>query len=117
MAELEEIVISREFGGSYLPEKVENLLKEWKNEYIWGEDGWIEHMKVGRDIPRDDPDLIRAIKQLGRIDVCSDCWILETDGQVSLAIVKIPGDIEWYVADYDGQEWIAEIHRTWGEDI
>jgi hypothetical protein len=31
-----------------------------------------------------------------------------------LRIVEIPDDVNWYIAEYDGREHVAERHRTWG---
>jgi hypothetical protein len=28
--------------------------------------------------------------------------------------VDIPDDVKWQIEEYDGNEWIAESHRTWG---
>ena len=30
-----------------------------------------------------------------------------------LKIVDIPEDVDWYIEEYDGREWVAERHRTW----
>ena len=30
-----------------------------------------------------------------------------------MKVVEIPDDVIWEVKDYDGCEWIAEVHRTW----
>ena len=30
-----------------------------------------------------------------------------------LRVIKIPDDVKWYIDEYDGMEWVAEIHRTW----
>ena len=30
-----------------------------------------------------------------------------------LLVVEIPDDVEWYIEEYDGREWIAERHRVW----
>jgi hypothetical protein len=30
-----------------------------------------------------------------------------------LKIVDIPDDVEWEIDEYDGKEWVAEVHRTW----
>ena len=30
-----------------------------------------------------------------------------------LKIVEVPDDVEWTIKDYDGIEWVAEVHRTW----
>ena len=30
-----------------------------------------------------------------------------------LKIVEIPDDVNWCIEEYDGNEWISEVHRTW----
>jgi len=30
-----------------------------------------------------------------------------------LRIIEIPDGVEWQIEEYDGDEWIAEKHRTW----
>lgn len=57
-----------------------------------------------RDLPRDDPYLIQVVKELGS-RASGSC--------ANLKIVEIPGDVSWHIAEYDGNEWIAEDHRTW----
>lgn len=58
-----------------------------------------------RDIPRDDPALVQVVEELGE----------KTDGScANLKVVEIPDDIEWKIEEYDGKEWVAEMHRTWG---
>lgn len=57
-------------------------------------------------IDRDDPDLVAVVKALGSAKA-SDCL-------ASLKIVKVPIDVDWEVQEYDGMEWVAERHRTWG---
>lgn len=58
-----------------------------------------------RNIDRDDPVLIQVIRELG-----SQC----ASGRfASLKIVEIPADVDWEIDEYDGQEWVAEKHRTW----
>jgi hypothetical protein len=27
--------------------------------------------------------------------------------------VDIPDDVKWEIEEYDGNEWVAEVHRTW----
>lgn len=57
-----------------------------------------------RDIPRDDPALVRAVEELGA----------EASGRfASLEAVEIPDDVIWHIEEYDGLEHIAEAHRTW----
>jgi hypothetical protein len=28
-------------------------------------------------------------------------------------VVTIPDDVAWTIEEYDGNEWVAEVHRTW----
>lgn len=53
---------------------------------------------------REDKNLIRVIEKLGK-DANGRC--------ADLAIVEIPADIEYSIEEYDGNEHIAEKHRTW----
>lgn len=53
---------------------------------------------------RTNPDLIEAVETLGK----------KAYGQfASLAIVEIPDNVEWEIGEYDGTEWIQELHRRW----
>lgn len=64
------------------------------DEYYWHD----------RNIKRDDPDLITVVKKLGD----------KANGKYSkLRIVEIPTDVDWEIEEYDGNEWVAEKHRTW----
>jgi hypothetical protein len=57
-----------------------------------------------RDIDRDDPYLIQIVKDLGD----------SSFGDFArLKIVEIPAEVSWHIAEYDGNEWVAEDHRTW----
>lgn len=57
-----------------------------------------------RDLARDDPDLVAVVEELGN----------QANGRhAELKIVDIPDDVNWYIEEYDGQEWVAERHRTW----
>ena len=56
------------------------------------------------DIDRDDPILVDVVRQLGR----------QADGRfATLKIVEVPAGVKWNVAEYDGLEWVEEVHRTW----
>lgn len=62
------------------------------------------HSLYGRDIKRDDPELIRVIEELGKA----------ANGKcASLRIVEIPDGIEWEINEYDGSESVEEKHRSW----
>ena len=55
-------------------------------------------------IPRDDPILVSMVRELGD----------KANGRYAkLKIVEIPADVSWTINDYDGNEWIAEVHRRW----
>lgn len=91
-----KVVINRCHGGFGLSDQAEQLYKERKditdpNWYHW-------------EIPRDDPVLVQIVEEMGE----------DADGMYSeLGIVEIPEDVNWYVEEYDGLEWVAERHRTW----
>jgi len=58
----------------------------------------------GRYIARDDTVLVSVIRELGT----------KSYGQFAkLKIVEVPADVNWVIDDYDGQEWVAEVHRRW----
>lgn len=57
-----------------------------------------------RDIARDDPYLVQVVEELGS----------DADGNhATLKIVEVPADVDWEIEEYDGNEWVAEVHRTW----
>ena len=63
-----------------------------------------KHYWTCREIERDDPALVQTVRELGS----------KADGaHASLEIVGIPDGIEWEIDEYDGNEHIAEKHRTW----
>jgi len=60
---------------------------------------WLDH-----DLKRNDPILIKVITRLKK----------RANGKhADLKIVSIPDDIQWEIKEYDGNEWVAEKHRTW----
>lgn len=57
-----------------------------------------------RNIARNDPTLIQVIEELGE----------SANGDFArLKIVEIPDDVNFYIDEYDGNEWVAEMHRKW----
>jgi len=53
---------------------------------------------------RSDPLLIKCVKTLKE----------KANGRFSnLKIVEIPANVKYTIEEYDGTEWIAEVHRTW----
>ena len=65
---------------------------------------YIEQVFNPRDIARDDPYLVRVVNELG--DNASG-------RHAELKVVEIPADVDWLIEEYDGLEWISEVHRTW----
>lgn len=53
---------------------------------------------------RSDPDLVAVVEALGKRanGSCAD-----------LAVVEIPDGVDYEIDEYDGNEHIAERHRTW----
>ena len=49
------------------------------------------------------PD-VKVVKQLGK-KAGGDCSSLE--------IVDVPEGLNYTIEEYDGNEWVAESHRTW----
>lgn len=90
------IVINDCYGGFSLSGKAEAEYKKLAN--ITDKDWW------DRDIPRDDPYLVKIVREMGE---------KAGGAHAKLKIVEIPADVEWTVEEYDGNEWIAEVHRTW----
>ena len=64
------------------------------DEYYW----------YDRNIKRDDPDLVAVVRELGD---------KANSRHADLKIVDVPEDVEWEIHEYDGNEWVAEKHRTW----
>lgn len=56
------------------------------------------------DIPRDDPELVAVVEELG--DAANGMC-------AKLRVVEIPNDAVWQIEEYDGNEHIAEVHRAW----
>lgn len=57
-----------------------------------------------RKIDRTDKELIKVIEELG----------CEANGRCAkLKVVEIPDDVNWEIDDYDGNESIEEVHRSW----
>lgn len=57
-----------------------------------------------RNIERTDADLIAVVEELGE----------KANGAcASLRVVEVPDGIRWEIEEYDGNEHVAEVHRTW----
>jgi hypothetical protein len=120
-----KIVINKCWGGFSASQKVLHKLRDMGNKYALEEtddgekypdsdiirgDMEREHEispydSYLRDIPRDDPDFVKIVEEMGE----------EASGHfANLVIVEIPDGIEWSISDYDGMESVEEKHRSWG---
>jgi hypothetical protein len=95
---LQRIVINDCYGGFSLSDRA---IREYKKLAGIKED---DKEFYDRDIPRDDPYLVKIVKELG-MGANGSC--------ANLKIVEVPADVDWMIAEYDGAEWVAEVHRTW----
>ena len=92
-----KVVINKCYGGFGLSEKAEALYCAYAN---------ISPDKYfNLEMDRSCPILLQVIEQLG-IDECRGRF-------AELKVVEIPDDVEWGIEEYDGKEWVAEVHRTW----
>jgi hypothetical protein len=64
-----------------------------------------QQMFCDRDIARDDPVLVQVVRELGTKRA--------SNRFADLKIVEIPADVQWQIEEYDGAEWVAEVHRVW----
>jgi hypothetical protein len=89
-----KIVINDCYGGFGLSKKALALYNERTGTVLTYE----------YDIKRNDPILVEIVEQLGEA----------ANGDFAeLKVVEIPDDVQWQIQEYDGDEWIAEKHRTW----
>ena len=110
---MKKIVINRCFGGFGLSQealrelqKLNDKLVVEHNSEVFPEDSlWLsEDFHVPCPHCRANLQLIEVVEKLGS----------RANGDYSkLYIVEIPDDVEYTIKDYDGQEWVAEVHRTW----
>ena len=90
------VVINTCYGGFGLSGRA---VRDYKDMAGIIDDKWYE-----RDIPRDDPYLIKIVRDLG---------MAANGAHANLKIVEVPPDVEWQIEEYDGNEWVAEKHRIW----
>jgi len=89
-----KIVINTCYGGFGLSKEALALFNERTGTVI----------TYDIEIKRNDPILVEIVEQLGE----------SANGRFAeLKVVEIPDDVVWGIEEYDGNEWIAEKHRTW----
>lgn len=112
-----KIVINSDFGGFGLSNEaireyalrkgytlVEEVSEQFAHTNFYKGEVSDENFFFESDIPRNDELLVEIVQQMGAA----------ANGRFSsLKIVEIPDDVNWYIAEYDGREHVAERHRTW----
>lgn len=93
---IRRIAICKQHGGFGLSDLAEARYKELA--------GITDPKWYSRTVARDDPYLIQTIRELGDKANSRFC---------TLKIVEVPADVDWTIEEYDGLEWVAEVHRTW----
>jgi len=91
-----KVVINTCHGGFGLSAKAESKYRELA--------GIADPDFHSRLIPRDDEHLIAVVELMGH---------KANGGYAELKIVDVPDEVNWYVEEYDGREWVAERHQTW----
>jgi hypothetical protein len=90
----QKIVINTRYGGFSISDQAIDYIAS------------ITGRKPSRFEPlRDDPALVEAVTVLG--EAANGVF-------AALQVVEIPDDVEWQIEEYDGLEWVAEKHQTWG---
>ena len=90
-----KVVINRCYGGFSLSNEALKLYEDLSGKKD----------VYDKKIERNDPILIDIIETLG---------IEKSNGGFAeLKIVDIPDSVEYTICEYDGMEWVAEVHRTW----
>lgn len=91
---MQKIVINKCYGGFNLSTAALVRYRELTGSV--GVDAW--------QIARDDAVLVRLVEEMGK----------KAGGPHSdLKVVEVPEGVNWEIAEYDGIEWVAEVHRTW----
>ena len=109
---MKKIVINNCFGGFGLSQEALMELQKLDDNLVVTDDTAMLHRETlwlaedFYDYPhyRANLQLVEVVEKLGS----------RADGDYSkLYIVEIPDDVEYTIENYDGQEWVAEVHRTW----
>ena len=90
-----KVVINKCFGGFGLSDLALKKIQKLKGSEV---------VSSGYDLERDDPILVKVVEELGK----------KANGTFAdLKVVNVPDGVKWQVEEYDGSEWVAEIHRSW----
>ena len=89
-----KIVINSCYGGFGLSDKALELYNTLANADV----------QYAGGLERNDPVLVHVVETLGD----------KANGRFAkLRIVEIPDNVNWVISEYDGNESIEEVHRSW----
>lgn len=89
-----KVVINSCYGGFGLSNKALDMYKQLSNK----------SEVYAYELDRTDPLLIQVVETLGA----------EANGRYAkLRIIEIPDDVNWEITEYDGNESVEEVHRSW----
>lgn len=91
-----KIVINTRHGGFGLSEEAEAKYKGILNITD-------PNFYPSFDCQRNCPVLISLVEEMG--DQVNSVYS-------RLKVIEIPDDVDWYIEEFGGREWIAEVHRT-----
>lgn len=100
----QKIVINTCYGGFSLSREAIELMAAWGHEEALD---LLKESKFYGCLPktrRDGELLVKVVETLGE-KASGEC--------AELKVVEIPDEVEWIIEEYDGNEWVAEVHRTW----
>ena len=103
------MVINGCFGGFSLSDKACLELKKLNcgHEVEWPrKGGFLRDVNYTHDSSseRACPALVQVVERLKA-----------SGGLAELVVIEVPDDVKWHIEEYDGNEWVAEDHRTWGK--
>jgi hypothetical protein len=112
-----KVIINSDYGGFSLSDEaieeyairkgitlIRDLSDKSRNSSYYFNSVEPNNLFCEREIDRSDPTLV-AVVEILKEKANGFC--------ASLKVVEIPDDVNWYVEEYDGMEWVAEKHRTW----
>ena len=94
---MQRIVINTKHGGFHLSDRAKEELVKLGLP--------LSSVNCEWEIERDDPRLVKVVESLGQ--EAADQFFCE------LKIVDVPDGILWEIEQYDGKEWVSEVHRIW----
>ncbi|SVE50437.1 uncharacterized protein METZ01_LOCUS503291 [marine metagenome] len=108
---MKKIVINKCFGGFGLSHEALRELQKLDDNLVVTDDTamlhretlWLNEDKINR-YDRDNLNLVAVVEKLGD---------QANDSHAELKVIEIPDDVEYTIEEYDGVEWVAEVHRTW----